>query len=114
MIAKVARALNSAHEQGIVHRDIKPSNVIVQPDGSPVLLDFGLAIEEEPDGRSLTRTGEAPGTPAYLAPETVNGEVVRPDAQSDVYALGVTLYECLTGRVPFENASMIALFHQIL
>jgi tetratricopeptide (TPR) repeat protein/tRNA A-37 threonylcarbamoyl transferase component Bud32 len=114
LIARVARALHAAHELGVVHRDIKPSNVIVQPDGSPVLLDFGLAIAEEPDGRSLTRTGEAPGTPAYLAPETINGEIVRPDVQSDVYALGVTLYECLTLRRPFEAPTRVALYRSIL
>ena len=58
LVAKVARALHSAHEQGVVHRDIKPSNILVTPDGKPVLLDFGLAIEQESDGHTLTRTGE--------------------------------------------------------
>jgi serine/threonine protein kinase/Flp pilus assembly protein TadD len=114
LVAKVARALHSAHEQGVVHRDIKPSNIIITPDGSPVLLDFGLAIAEDPDGRSLTRTGEAPGTPAYLAPETVSGEVSRPDAQADVYSLGVTLYEALALRRPFDAPTRVALYHAIL
>jgi len=114
LAAKLARALHSAHEQGVVHRDIKPSNVIVQPDGSPVLLDFGLAIEEESDGHSLTRTGEAPGTPAYLSPETVAGELARPDAQSDVYALGVLLYECLALRRPYDAPTPAALYRAIL
>ncbi|HEV8111731.1 MAG TPA: bifunctional serine/threonine-protein kinase/formylglycine-generating enzyme family protein [Planctomycetota bacterium] len=114
LVARVARALHAAHEQGVVHRDIKPSNVIVQPDGTPVLLDFGLAIEEDSDGRSLTRTGEAPGTPAYLAPETVAGEIARPDAQSDVYALGVTLYECLASKRPYDAPTRAALYREIL
>jgi serine/threonine protein kinase/formylglycine-generating enzyme required for sulfatase activity len=114
LLAEVARALHAAHEQGVVHRDIKPSNVIVQPDGSPVLLDFGLAIEEESDGHSLTRTGEVPGTPAYLAPETVSGELARPDAQSDVYALGVMLYECLALRRPYDDPTPAALYRAIL
>jgi serine/threonine protein kinase/Flp pilus assembly protein TadD len=114
LVAKVARALHSAHEQGVVHRDIKPSNIIITPDGSPVLLDFGLAIAEDPDGRSLTRTGEAPGTPAYLAPETVSGEMSRPDAQADVYSLGITLYEALALRRPFDAPTRVALYHAIL
>jgi serine/threonine protein kinase/Flp pilus assembly protein TadD len=114
LVAKVARALHSAHEQGVVHRDIKPSNIIIAPDGSPVLLDFGLAIAEDAEGRSLTRTGEAPGTPAYLAPETVSGEVSRPDAQGDVYSLGVTLYEALALRRPFDAPTRVALYHAIV
>ncbi len=114
LLAKVAHALHAAHEQGVVHRDIKPSNVIVQPDGTPILVDFGLAITEEADGHTLTRTGEAPGTPAYLAPEIVGGEIARPDAQSDVYALGVTLYECLALRRPFDAPTPAALFRSIL
>ena len=114
LLAKVARALHAAHEHGVVHRDIKPSNVIVQPDGAPVLLDFGLAITEESDGMTVTRTGEAPGTPAYIAPEMIAGEVARPDAQGDVYALGVTLYESLALRRPFEAPTHAALYRSIL
>ncbi len=114
LLSKVARALHSAHEQGVLHRDIKPSNIIVAPDGSPVLLDFGLAIAEVSDGRSLTSTGEAPGTPAYLTTESVSGELPRPDVQSDVYALGVTLYECLALRRPFDAPTPAALYHAIL
>jgi len=87
--------------------------VIVTPDGQPVLVDFGLAITEESDGHSLTRTGETPGTPAYLAPEIVDGELARPDAQSDVYALGVTLYECLSLRRPFDAPTPLALYRAI-
>jgi tetratricopeptide (TPR) repeat protein len=112
-MAKVARALQAAHALGVVHRDIKPSNIIVMPDGAPVLLDFGLAIAEESEGRTLTRTGDMPGTPAYFAPEHVTGERVRHDAQSDVYALGVTLYECSTLRRPFEAPTTAALYRSI-
>jgi tetratricopeptide (TPR) repeat protein len=97
-----------------VHRDLKPSNIIVAADGAPVLLDFGLAIAEELEGQSLTRTGETAGTPAYLAPELVGGERARPDAQCDVYSLGVTLYECLALRRPFDAPTPAALYNAIL
>ncbi len=113
-IARIARALQAAHERGIVHRDVKPSNVIVAPDGTPVLVDFGLAIQSEASGETLTRTGETAGTPAYLAPELISGECARHDAQSDVYALGVTLYECLALRRPFEAHTPAALYRAIL
>jgi serine/threonine protein kinase/Flp pilus assembly protein TadD len=113
-LAKVARALHSAHAQGIVHRDVKPSNIIVGADDSPVLVDFGLAFAEDPSLHTLTRTGETAGTPAYLAPESVSGELARPDVQSDVYALGVTLYECLTLRRPFDGPTPAALYHAVL
>ncbi len=111
--ARVARTLQFAHEQGIVHRDVKPSNIMVGLDGAPVLLDFGLAIGDDGDGQSLTRTGQTVGTPAYLAPELVNGERARPDPQCDVYALGVTLYECLALRRPFEGPTPAALYRAI-
>jgi len=112
-LARVARALHAAHAQGVIHRDVKPSNIIVGGDGDPVLVDFGLAIPEEATGISLTRTGDTAGTPAYIAPELVSGERTRPDAQSDVYALGVTLYECLALRRPFDGPTPIALYRAI-
>jgi tetratricopeptide (TPR) repeat protein len=113
-VAEVARALQYAHERGILHRDVKPSNVLITPEGAPVLLDFGLAIGAEPDAPTLTRTGQTAGTPAYLPPELLSGERKRPDAQCDLYALGVTLYECLTLRRPFEGATQIALYRSIV
>ncbi len=113
-IAKVARALQAAHAQGVVHRDVKPSNILLTAVGEPVLVDFGLAIPEDADGHSLTRTGDTAGTPAYIAPEILAGERQRPDAQGDVYALGVTLYECLALRRPFEAPTPLALYRAIL
>ena len=97
-----------------MHRDVKPSNIIVGSDGAPVLLDFGLAIATESSTHTLTRTGETAGTPAYLAPENVSGELAHPDAQGDVYALGVTLYECLALRKPFDAPTRVALYRAIL
>lgn len=113
-IARVARALAFAHARGVLHRDVKPSNVIVTNDGQPVLLDFGVAIESETDTPGLTRTGETAGTPAYLAPELIAGERARPDERCDVYALGVTLYECLALRPPFAAPTRDSLYRAIL
>ncbi len=110
---QIARTLHAAHEAGIVHRDVKPANVRIPPSGDPVVLDFGLARVEESDGPSLTRTGEAFGTPAYMAPEQVraSGDV---DRRADVYALGATLYECLTLVRPHESPTVEGLYRAVL
>jgi serine/threonine-protein kinase len=100
----LADALAYAHGQGLIHRDLKPANVLLRPDGSPVLADFGLARPVIADGAAkITATGAVLGTLAYMAPEQFSG---RPsDARADIYAFGVMLYEMLTGRVPFEGDS---------
>jgi serine/threonine protein kinase/tetratricopeptide (TPR) repeat protein len=113
-LARVARALAAAHAHGVLHRDVKPSNVMVPARGEPVLLDFGLAIEPTADTPNLTRTGETAGTPAYLAPELLAGELQRPDELCDVYALGVTLYECLALQPPFRAPTREALYAAVL
>ena len=100
----LADALAYAHSQGLIHRDLKPANVLLRPDGSPVLADFGLARPAVADSAAqITATGAVMGTLAYMAPEQFSG---RPaDARADIYAFGVMLYEMLTGRVPFEGDS---------
>jgi serine/threonine protein kinase len=107
---EIAAALASAHDKGIVHRDLKPENVMRTRDGRLKILDFGLAQIEGPLGGSLaerlTATGLVIGTPAYMAPEQLNGEGA--DIRSDVFALGVVLYEYACGRHPFEAATPVA------
>jgi eukaryotic-like serine/threonine-protein kinase len=112
LVESLARAVHVAHEAGLVHRDIKPANVMVQPDGQPVLLDFGLARSVDSEAQ-LTMTGEVVGTPAYMSPEQI-GSTQSIDRRSDVYALGVTLYELLTGRLPFAAPTRDALYREIL
>ena len=85
------------HEQGILHRDLKPENIMVCFDGTIRLMDFGIAHAEE--SRRITFIGAAPGTPEYMAPERVHGK--RGDDRTDIYSLGVILYEMLTGKLPF-------------
>ncbi|MEL6428010.1 MAG: serine/threonine-protein kinase [Planctomycetota bacterium] len=103
--AQLADALHHAHQRGVLHRDVKPSNVLVDPDGRAKLIDFGLHLAETgDDARSrLTREGGAPGTLLYMAPEQVEDGTY--DARSEVYALGATLYELLTGAPPHEGDS---------
>lgn len=114
LIERTARALHVAHEAGLVHRDIKPGNIMVTPDGNPVLLDFGLAREVDTTGHTLTETGQVLGTPAYMAPEQLLGVRDEIDRRTDVYALGVTLFECLTLERPFHADTFEVLFDQIL
>ncbi|MCB9831635.1 MAG: SUMF1/EgtB/PvdO family nonheme iron enzyme [Planctomycetes bacterium] len=114
VIVKVARALHAAHEVGIVHRDVKPGNVMIGRDLEPVMLDFGMARDDELDAQTLTLSGEVFGTPSYMAPEQISGRRGAIDRRCDVHALGVTLYECLTLRRPFVAPTREQLFQQIL
>ncbi len=101
IVRDLARAVHAVHGAGLLHRDLKPSNVILSPDGSPVLIDFGLIAAE--DLPSMTAEGALLGTPRYMAPEQASGEPV--DARTDVYALGLILYELVTGTAPRASAS---------
>lgn len=111
---RAARALASAHAQGVVHRDVKPGNILVTEDGHPVLVDFGLARRVDEASAVLTRTDALVGTPAYVAPEALTHDRRPPDERADVYALGAVLYECLTLRRPHEAVHRDALFRAIL
>jgi predicted Ser/Thr protein kinase/tetratricopeptide (TPR) repeat protein len=105
-LISVARALDHIHRQGIVHRDLKPSNILVERGGRPVVMDFGIARSEDPAATSVTATGAVLGTPGYMAPEQLSGDVREIDARTDVYALGVLLYEILTGQLPIAGATV--------
>ncbi len=97
--AAIARALHHAHGRGLIHRDVKPANILIRTGGCPLLIDFGLARDAKGELSTLTRSFV--GTPGYAAPEQRLGSC---DARSDVYGLGATLYRCLSGRLPFEDA----------
>lgn len=108
IVRQVALALGVAHKANVVHRDMKPGNVLVRPDGTPVLVDLGIAIVG--GGPKLTQTGSLIGTPNYMSPEQVRGKPL--DGRSDLYSLGIILYEMLAGLRPFEADESIAVLHQ--
>jgi serine/threonine-protein kinase len=106
---QVARGLAAAHERGIVHRDVKPGNIMLLPDGSVKLLDFGLAVLSD---ATLGGAGITPGTIPYMAPEQARGESAGP--RSDLFGLGVVLYEMIAGVRPFRATSQPAVVQAIL
>jgi serine/threonine-protein kinase len=109
IVSQICQALEYAHDQGIVHRDIKPANIMVLPDYSIKVMDFGIA---RVDSSSMTRTGIAMGTPNYIAPELLQGKLA--DRRCDIFSLGVVVYELLTGRRPFKGENLTALIYSIV
>jgi tRNA A-37 threonylcarbamoyl transferase component Bud32 len=107
--AQLADALDYAHKQGIVHRDVKPSNVLMTRDGRPMLTDFGIA-KALYESAALTRTGVSIGTPEYMAPEQIQGQPV--DGRTDIYSLGIVLYEMVTGWAPFSTPTPVATLYK--
>lgn len=108
IVRQMADALRVAHAAGIVHRDIKPSNILLRTDGTPVLVDLGIAaVQSAP---KLTQTGTLIGTPNYMSPEQARGDKL--DGRSDLYSLGVILYEMLAGKRPFEADDPLAVLHK--
>src|SRR5262245_245703 len=114
LVETVARAVHYVHENAIVHRDIKPGNILLTADGIPKLTDFGLAKRLTEDGSGLTQSRAVLGTACYMAPEQARGNVKSVAAPADVWALGAVLYECLTGRPPFQGDSYDMTILQVL
>jgi predicted Ser/Thr protein kinase/tetratricopeptide (TPR) repeat protein len=116
VVKKAAEAVHEAHRMGLIHRDLKPSNIMIeqQKDGElkPFILDFGVARELE--APNLTTTGMVMGTPTYMAPEQARGDCDKLDRRTDVYALGVTLYELLSGKYPFPGESSVEIIMRLV
>ncbi|MEU4952332.1 protein kinase [Streptomyces lavendulae] len=112
VVAQLCAVLSAVHAVPIVHRDLKPRNVMVRPDGTVLVLDLGVASVMDTDTTRLTSTGSPIGSPAYMAPEQAMGGAVGP--YTDLYALGVLLYELLTGNVPFAGSTALGVLHRHL
>ena len=108
---QMGEALHYAHQRGIVHRDVKPSNIIIQPTGRIKITDFGIAHIEDPTASIQTQAGEILGTPAYMSPQQATSQPL--DGRSDLFSLGVILYELATGARPFLGKSLAAIFHSV-
>ena len=113
IVSQIAEGIGYAHKIGIVHRDLKPQNILLNSNGQPLIADFGLAREWFHSAEHPTLQGQLVGTPAYMAPEQAKGEIDRIEPRTDVYALGVILYQMLTGELPFRG-DVESILHQIV
>jgi len=113
LVLKIARAVHYAHQRGIIHRDLKPGNILMDDEGNPFVTDFGLARWTEQEA-TITIGEHLIGTPAYMAPEQVQGKQASVTVGSDVWSLGVLLWQLIEGRVPFEAETLPALIHSIV
>jgi serine/threonine protein kinase len=110
IMVPLCEAVAYAHQQGMIHRDLKPANVMINPQGQPILMDFGIA--KIVGGESMTATGGVIGTVAYMSPEQIRGQ--KPDNRADIYALGIILYQMISGRLPFQGENTAATMMQHL
>lgn len=113
IIIQICKALVHAHENGLIHRDVKPKNIMITPSGVAKLADMGLAREKDDQEAAQAEAGKAYGTPYYISPEQIRGEL-NIDFRADIYSLGATFYHMVTGRVPFEGASPAVVMHKHL
>src|SRR5262249_54018307 len=113
LLATLARAVQVAHQGGIMHRDLKPANILLTADGTPKIADFGLARPFD-GGPALTLSGARLGTPSYMAPEQALGKAGVLGPAADIYALGALLYEMLTGRPPFRGETAAETERQVI
>ena len=114
IIEKMARAMQVAHDQGILHRDLKPANVLLAVDGEPKITDFGLAKQLLKDNDQETKAGTVMGTPSFMSPEQAMGQISELTGATDQYSLGSILYACISGRPPFMSASTIDTITQVV